>query len=73
MPRNALHKFVPILVLTVLLLVPNTSALECVCDYQDDDGDGQIDEDFLYMGTPVGGSCNGIGECGIGVVYCLDP
>jgi len=30
------------------------------------------DEDFTYNGKAVGTSCDGIGECGTGLVYCLN-
>jgi hypothetical protein len=29
-----------------------------------------IDEDFTYQGIRVGNTCNGVGECGLGGVYC---
>jgi hypothetical protein len=73
MPRNVLNTLMPILVLAlVLMLVPvGVSADPEICNYLDDD-DGLIDEDFDYMGIPVGGGCDGVGECGLGAVYCVD-
>ena len=41
-----------------------------VCDYQDNDCDQVSDDGITYQGTPVGGSCDGIGACGVGVVEC---
>ncbi|HRE88237.1 MAG TPA: putative metal-binding motif-containing protein [Myxococcota bacterium] len=41
------------------------------CDDLDNDCDGQTDEAFLYEGVPVGQACDGVGECGAGVVECL--
>ncbi len=43
-----------------------------VCDYLDNDCDGVLDDQFNYLGTPVQGGCDGIGECGSGIVYCVD-
>ncbi len=31
-----------------------------------------VDEDFTYNGIATGLSCDGVGECGIGTVYCVD-
>jgi hypothetical protein len=42
------------------------------CNGVDDDCDGEIDEDFLFNGNPLGAACDGIGECGLGIVLC-DP
>ncbi|UCD02611.1 MAG: hypothetical protein JSV63_02345, partial [Candidatus Aenigmatarchaeota archaeon] len=47
-------------------------SVEEICDYLDNDCDAAIDEDFNYEEIPVGNGCNGIGECGGGVVYCVD-
>ena len=41
-----------------------------VCDYIDNDCDGVADDGLTYLGTPLGGACDGIGECGIGFVEC---
>jgi len=46
-------------------------------DGLDNDCDGSVDEDFVYEDPEWGDrtleqSCNGIGECSIGVVYCAD-
>lgn len=42
-----------------------------VCNGIDDDCNGLTDEVFTWQGKPIGSSCDGIGECGIGVVECL--
>ena len=47
-----------------------------VCDYLDNDCDGNSDEDYIYdeQGTgaklAVGAACDGIGACGVGKVEC---
>ena len=41
-----------------------------VCDGKDNDCDGQTDEGILYRGLAVGEVCDGVGECGKGVVEC---
>ena len=42
------------------------------CDYKDNDCDGSTDEDFeLADGTPIGGSCTSLGQCGAGIVECF--
>ncbi|MCB9729501.1 MAG: VWA domain-containing protein [Deltaproteobacteria bacterium] len=42
------------------------------CNGVDDDCDGKTDEDFAYAGLVVGKSCDGIGQCAVGIVECLD-
>ena len=44
-----------------------------VCDYKDNDCNGVDDNGMLYEGEGVGGSCDGIGECGVGTVECHLP
>jgi Notch-like protein len=41
-----------------------------ICNGDDEDCDGEIDEDFTWNGTSLGQGCNGEGACGIGVVEC---
>ena len=41
-----------------------------ICNGLDDDCDGQTDEDFVYQGRTLGQKCDGIGECGAGVIEC---
>ena len=43
-----------------------------VCNYQDDDCDGDTDENQDYDGVNVGDACTGVGNCGTwpGVVEC---
>ncbi len=48
-------------------LVENIQEL---CDGKDDDCDGQTDEGFKYQGIALGQPCDGIGECGKGIVEC---
>ena len=47
-----------------------------ICNHPSDCFDGGIcafiDEGFDYNGIFPGSTCDGIGECGIGVVYCID-
>ncbi len=40
------------------------------CNNVDDDCDGETDEDFNLLGLAVGSPCVGVGECGIGKVFC---
>ncbi len=42
------------------------------CNGKDDDCDGDTDEDFGLGPLTVGAPCLGKGECGIGVVMCLN-
>jgi hypothetical protein len=42
-----------------------------ICNGLDDDCDGLVDDGFLYVNLPVGAPCQGIGECGEGVVQCV--
>ncbi len=41
------------------------------CDGRDNDCDGRTDEDFGWGGVAVGGSCDGVGDCGRGIVECV--
>ena len=43
---------------------------ELLCDGQDEDLDGDVDEDFKYKGGIIGAPCKGIGVCGSGTVEC---
>jgi len=52
---------------------PNGTASQAsteACDQIDSDCDGTTDEGFTYLGTLIGASCNGVGECGVGQVAC---
>jgi Notch-like protein len=42
-----------------------------LCNGLDDDCDGLTDEAFTWSGLPIDASCDGVGECGQGVVECL--
>ena len=44
---------------------------EKTCDGKDNNCDGEKDEGFVYEGQPVGGICDGVGQCGIGSVECV--
>ncbi len=44
-----------------------------VCDGGDNDCDGETDEGFLMAGVPLGGPCDGVGACGLGMVECAGP
>ena len=69
----------------VVICTASQAALACstdlasdleVCDGEDNDCDGQIDEGLLYtdpadgQARSKGQSCDGLGECGAGVVEC---
>lgn len=41
-----------------------------VCDGEDNDCDGIIDEGQAYKGLPLNSLCDGVGECGLGYVQC---
>jgi hypothetical protein len=43
------------------------------CNSADDDCDGRTDEGFTYLGRVVGASCDGIGQCAVGLVECVSP
>ncbi len=53
-------------------LVPGYQGVEDRCDWEDNDCDGQTDEGFALEGIPVGMACPGRGECGPGVVECME-
>jgi Notch-like protein len=40
------------------------------CDIVDNDCDGSTDEELAWEGNPLGGMCDGTGECGTGFVIC---
>lgn len=50
--------------------VPGWNVAEWMCDGQDNNCNGRIDEGFLHDGVPVGLPCLGIGSCGPGIVEC---
>ncbi len=41
-----------------------------LCDSNDNDCDGTTDEGYAFEGVSVGQACDGLGECGPGVVVC---
>jgi hypothetical protein len=41
-----------------------------ICDAEDNDCDGEPDEDLAWHGVPLGAICDGVGQCGKGVVVC---
>jgi hypothetical protein len=41
-----------------------------ICNGDDDDCDGDVDEGFTWNTQPLGQACNGSGACGIGLVEC---
>ena len=43
-----------------------------VCDGLDNDCDSVVDNGLRWQGIPLGGTCDGTGDCGVGVVECLD-
>jgi hypothetical protein len=62
---------------------PLTGGVKCVgcdetstqeiCDGQDNDCDGVVDNGFTYSGVAFGQPCLGAGLCGVGVVECATP
>ena len=52
---------------------PDGSAYVAVaetCNGKDDDCDGETDEAYTWEGLALGDGCDGVGECGAGVVEC---
>jgi len=47
-----------------------SQASDEVCNGQDDDCDGAVDNGLSWLGNAVGAECDGVGECGAGVVQC---
>jgi hypothetical protein len=41
------------------------------CDGKDNDCDGLTDEGITYLGLPLSAPCQGVGECGGGLVECI--
>ena len=50
--------------------VADFAAEELFCDGKDNNCNGVTDENFPYDGATVGQACQGLGECGGGVVEC---
>ena len=49
---------------------PTTHPTDETCNDFDDNCNGTTDEGFDYGGVVTGGACDGIGECGDGIVVC---
>ena len=41
-----------------------------LCNGKDDDCDGLTDEDFVYQGRVLDQVCDGVGQCGAGIIEC---